>query len=138
MLRLRLRSILEALVGSELRSAYRYEGMWHDGGGNVDLVAWRDDDVLTVEAKGIMLSGSGYSASAARKSTSSVAAREAGRDHATTFGWLLPHDRRLTTAGGFVRTLLQTLASDAVPDARMFLISDRGVISEHRIADLGD
>jgi hypothetical protein len=134
MLRRGLRAILEDLVGDDLRSPYRYDGIWHDDGGNVDLVAWAGDETLTIEAKGITLSGAGYSQAAAESVTAAVAERVVGREWATRSGWLLPDDRDFSAdgKGGFVATLLARWPSDAPDDERapIFLAGRDGRIRE--------
>ena len=139
LLRLGLRSILEDLLAGDLRSPYRYDGIWHDDGGNVDLVAWRGSEVLTVEAKGITLSGEGYSWSAAEKSTASVAARDVGRALANSFGYLIPDDRDVTGKGRgrFVATLLTSLPELPEGDQNtIFLVAADGHITEYAPAEL--
>lgn len=55
--RVDLRSGLHGLLRGwvEADRAYRYDGIWHDNGGNLDLVAWSPSETLMIEAKGVTL-----------------------------------------------------------------------------------
>lgn len=122
-------------------TAYRYDGLWHDDGGNIDLVALDGERMLVVELKGATSSKGRVNQTAASKSTREVVERIAqwaaegiGDQH----GLLLPDDRGLGTRGAFVRTLLDTWPSSMPDDARcpIFLISQKGDITDSTVASL--
>jgi hypothetical protein len=141
-LRIGLRTILEDLVAADPR--YRYEGIWYDTAGRIDLVAWRGEEILLVEARGATVQRGGVSASAAKRSVSEVVLRRVGwdriGDRRGRFGILLPDDRDLgISAPGFVSTLVAEWPATARPvdDSNpIFLTSFSGRIIETSIESL--
>jgi hypothetical protein len=106
-LRRDLRAFLQSSV--EADDAYRYDGIWHDDGGNVDLAAWRDDSSLIVEAKGAIQRAGAIDWRVASADTEAVVARTVGSAElpAARRGILLPDDHGVAPHGrGFVQTLL--------------------------------
>lgn len=138
-LRAVLPAFLEASVSRDQQ--YRYDGIWHDDGGNVDLVAWGAAGALVVEAKGITQQGEAISWRAAAKSTIEVIRRTVGDAELPDArrGLLLPDDRTIATAGaGFIGTLLLAWPPQRSEDERwpIFLVGADGRITEWTIGAL--
>jgi hypothetical protein len=135
-LRRDVRAILQRLVAGE--KAYRYDGIWHDGGGNIDLRAYRDgQEALAVEAKGAIASGTRVSWSQARHDVQSlVEPADAFKSRRpASYALLIPDDRGVAREGaGFVATLLRL--AKAEDDWRVFLVDRNGGITDHRVNKL--
>jgi hypothetical protein len=138
-----LRRILAAFLRSsvEADTAYRYDGIWHDGGGNVDLAAWRPDESLLVEAKGIVQRAGAVDWRVAERDTEAVVARTVGSAQLPVArrGLLLPDDRAVAPPGrGFVQALLRVWPDDRPEDAHwpIYLVSAEGLIAEWTISSL--
>lgn len=138
-LRRGLRNLLRSSVAAD--NAYRYDGIWHDDGGNVDLAAWRDDDSLIVEAKGAIQRAGVIDWRVAMADTQAVVARTIGSADLPTArrGLLLPDDHGIAPHGlGFVQTLLQIWPDDRPEDGRwpIYLVSADGLITEWTVDSL--
>ena len=138
-MRTTLVGFLRTSVGSD--AAYRYDGIWHDDGGNVDLAAWRRDESLVVEAKGIIQRAGAVDWRVAQRDTQAVVARTVGSVELPTArrGILLPDDRGVAPPGsGFVRTLLSVWPGGRPGDERcpIFLVGAEGTIAEWTVSDL--
>jgi hypothetical protein len=138
-LRRNLRTFLRSSVGAD--DAYRYDGIWHDDGGNVDLAAWRGDGALIVEAKGAIQRAAVIDWSVASADTKDIVARTVGSAElpAARRGTLLPDDRAVAPRGrGFVQTLLRTWPEGRPEDARwpIYLVSAEGLIVEWTVSSL--
>jgi hypothetical protein len=118
---------------------YRYDGIWHDDGGCVDLLARRGAEVLLVEAKGITLKGTAVNWSVASRDTISVAERRVGTAELpnATRGILVPDDRA-ESERGFVATLLLIWPPDRPDDETVpvFLVRTDGTIEHTTVAQL--
>jgi hypothetical protein len=131
-LRRGLPSLLESLVRGD--SGYRYDGIWHDDGGAIDLVATHPDGgVQQIEVKGPMAAGRKISGSASRKAVASLFELDRVR-HPTT-GILIPDDRSTAVGGGMVDALLSRALTDGEPDWDLYLVDERGRISTHKLGD---
>ncbi len=118
---------------------YRYDGIWHDDGGNVDLLARRGDEALLVEAKGITRKGTAVDWLAASRDTIAVVERRVGDAElpGATRGILVPDDRGIGEPG-FVATLLLAWPSDRPDDenAPILLARTDGTIEHTTVAQL--
>jgi hypothetical protein len=120
---------------------YRYDGIWHDNEGNLDLVAWGPAGVLMVEAKGVSKRMDSIVWGRATLDTLALVHRVVGSaelPHARR-GLLLPDDRGAAPRGrGFVGTLLRAWPHDRAEDGTnpIYLVAADGVITEWTVASL--
>lgn len=138
-LRRGLRSFLRSSVVVD--SAYRYDGIWHDDGGNVDLAAWREGEALIVEAKGAIQRAGAVDWRVASIDTEVVVGRTVGSAElpAARHGILLPDDHGIAPRDrGFVQTLLRVWPKDRPEDVRwpIYLVDVAGVIRKWTVHGL--
>ncbi len=126
-----LPSLLESLVLEDKQ--YRYDGIWHDDGGNVDLIATHPEQrVQQIEAKGPTAAGTRINASESRGSVRSLFQLNQTR-HGGTTGILIPDDGAAAVTGDMVKTLLSIDISDEQRAWTLYLVDDRGRISTHNL-----
>jgi hypothetical protein len=138
-LRRGLRASLRSWVAVD--DAYRYDGIWHDDGGNVDLAAWREGEALIVEAKGAIQRAGAVDWRVASTDTEAVVRRTVGTAELPVArrGILLPDDHGLAPPGrGYVQTLLRAWPAGRPDDARwpIYLVDAEGAITEWTVEGL--
>ncbi|MBL4848709.1 MAG: hypothetical protein JKY65_24570 [Planctomycetes bacterium] len=126
--------------------AYRYDGIWHDHGGNLDLVAWRGEGTLVVEAKGVTLKNQDDPsinwAASARKAGEDVVGK--GRDVSwrtrpqAQHGLLFPAPTDAAISGKFFTKLALAWPEGRPKDERtpIFLVDSTGEIQRTTATEL--
>lgn len=118
----------------------RYDGIWHDHPGRIDVVGWGSTETLLVEAKGAVRSGTPKEAMSA---IGRIALEMIPDRTDLAYGVLFPDDE--TTASGRLRTsgYVRTLKRETVQGSvligaglRVYLIDAGGSIREVALSDL--
>jgi hypothetical protein len=107
----------------------------------VDLAAWRPDESLIVEAKGVVQRAGAVDWRVAERDTEAVVAPKVGSVElpAARRGILLPDDYSIAPPGtGFVQTLLRVWPVGRPDDSQwpIYLVGPEGTIAEWTVRDL--
>ena len=134
-----LKGFLEEAVRRD--RLYRYDGIWHDNGGNIDLVASSAAGLLVVEGKGVTRKKTDIDWARAACDTLSAVDRTLSwsKQLEVRSGVLLPDDRKSAPTGkGFVSTLLRVWPAGESTDEThpIFLVSREGFVTEHTVSAL--
>lgn len=125
------RAHLARMVRSDPR--LRYDGIWHDNPGRIDVVAWSRTETLIVEAKGALARGIPKEMMSA---IGRIALQMTPARSDLAFGVLFPEDGERRT--GFVGTLRREAVAESIlasSSLRIYLVRHDGDIVERSLGD---